>query len=395
MAGPTAVTRSKTVTPSLVDPDQSLKASKALLAHIKKSAKESAVAPGKKNLLEDADEEGAGADTPIFVTLTTKRHIRDSSRLQPNKIVLPHALNTDPETTICVITADPQRHYKNLVASDAFPEELRKRITRVIDLTHLKAKFNQYEAQRKLRGDHDIFVADDRIINRLPKVLGKVFYKSTIKRPIPAVFQKSRQKVDGKRVKRDKAKAGDDVNSRPAAEVAAEIEKAVGAALVNLSPSTNTAVVVGYAGWKPEHLSANVEALVQQLVDKLVPSKWDNVKSVFIKSPHSTALPVWQTDSLWLEGKDVVEDGSEAARAIEDKKEKANVGKKRKSIEAAGPGEGKEEDEEKPSRPAKKSKKAAAAAAAESNDDKLDKSIAERKAKLKKQKSAAKKAMDA
>lgn len=197
-------------------------------------------ASGKQNLL--ADEESTVAETPIWLTLTTKKHIHDSHRLQPSKIILPHPLNTDNEATICIITADPQRYYKNVVASEEFPEELRKRITRVIDLTHLKAKFKAYEAQRKLYSEHDIFLADDRITNRLPKALGKTFFKSTVKRPIPVVLMKQRERVDGKRVavpkgKKEKRDPVENVNARPTPEIVAEIQKAIGAALVSVSPT--------------------------------------------------------------------------------------------------------------------------------------------------------------
>lgn len=383
-----------------------MKASKALLAHIAKAAKEKSANSTKKSLLDDAEEDQSQiiAQTPVWLALTTKRHILDSNRLQPGKIILPHPLNTDPETTICIITADPQRAYKNIVASEEFPAELRKRITRVIDLTHLKAKFKQYEAQRKLFAEHDIFLGDDRIINRLPKALGKTFYKNTTKRPIPVVLQKPREKVEGKRVKREKSK--EDVNARPAAQVAAEIERAIGAALVHLSPSTNTSVKVGYAGMKPAELSANIQTVTTELVKKFVPKKQENLRSIFIKGPETVALPIWQTDELWLDAeKDVLADGSEKAKAIEARKEKPNIGKKRKSLDAADDEEEAQKEEpqpkkrkgdklEKGEKKDKKEKASKKEKLPESNDDKLDQEIAERKAKLKKQKKAAKAALD-
>ncbi|KAK2616910.1 proteasome-interacting protein cic1 [Conoideocrella luteorostrata] len=365
-----------------IDPDQTLKASKALLAHIKKAAKESSQEATKRNILEGHDDEDE--DTPIWLTLSTKRHIADKARLQPGKIPVPHSLNTDENSTICVITADPQRAYKNIIGSDEFPAELSKRITRVIDFGKLRAKYGQYEAQRKLFSEHDVFLADDRIINRLPKVLGKTFYKTTVKRPIPVVFQAKRARVDGKRTKRDKAKAKaeDDVNAGTAAEIAKEIEKALSSALVSLSPTTNTAIRIGYANWTPEQIADNVDAVVTGLVGKWVPQKWRNVRGIYIKGPTTKALPIWLTDELWLDEKDVVADAEEH----EIKTEKANVGKKRKSLDGgAGTAES--------SAPNKKAKKQDKVAA-EGDDDKLDKQISERKAKLKKQKAAAKKAMD-
>ncbi|KPM40135.1 hypothetical protein AK830_g6445 [Neonectria ditissima] len=358
---------------SLTTP-QTLKASKALLAHIKKAAKQKSAESAKRNLLEDDDEP---LESPIWLTLTTKRHIADKARLQPGKIALPHSLNTDESTTICLITAEPQRVYKDIVASEEFPADLAKRITRVIDFGKLKAKFGQYEAQRKLFADHDIFLGDDRIINRLPKVLGKTFFKTQQKRPIPVVLQAKASKVDGKRVKRTKTEGT--VNAGTAAEIAKEVEKALGSALVSLAPTTNTAVRVGYSNWTPQQVADNVNAVATALIEKWVPQKWRNMKSIYIKGPESTALPIWLTDELWVDDKDVVAEDEEA-KAIK-AAEKANIGKKRKSLDGTSDVE-----------PA--TKKKAKKQVPQGDDDKLDKQISDRKSRLRKQKVVAKKAMD-
>lgn len=278
---------------------------------------------------------------------------------------------------------------------------MRAKIGRVIDLTHLKAKFKQYEAQRKLFSEHDVFLADDRIINRLPKALGKSFYKTTTKRPIPVVLMAQREKVDGKRVPAPKGKKAqrdpaENANARPVPEMVAEIQKAIGAALVHLSPSTNTAVKVGYASWEPAKIADNVATVVRDLVERFVPQKWQNVRNVYIKGPETAALPIYQTDELWLDDSKVVAEGQQPASALAGKNraaigEKPNVGKKRKSLDAEP--EVVEDAPVEEERPTKKAKKAKVPVP-ESNDDKLDKEIAERKAKLKKQKAAAKKKAD-
>lgn len=388
MAGSKEVAKTSSSVESLIDPEQTLKASKALLAHIQKAAKENATSAPKRNILDqdDGDVVTSAAETPIWLTVTTKRHIFNSTKLTPKRVAVPHPLNTNTDSTICIISADPQRYYKNIVASDEFPAELRERITRVIDMTHLKKKFREYETQRQLFSAHDIFLADDRITNRLPKALGKTFYKSSAKRPVPVVFHKKQPTIDGKRVKRGKGQKDENFNARPVAEIVKEIQDALGAALVNLSPSTNTSIRVAYAGWKPKMVAANVEALVNALVEKHVPQQWSNVKSIFIKGPETIALPIYQTDALWLEDKDVVGQGTEEHKALEESKEKANIGKKRKTVTEAEV----EEQEVEESKPSKKKKKLP-----ESNDDRLDAEIAERKAKLKKQKKAAKAAVEA
>lgn len=258
-------------------------------------------------------------------------------------------------------------------------------------------------------------------VNRLPKLLGKSFYKTTVKRPIPVDLARNREKgSDGKKIKRPEGKKkkrdpAEEVNARPVSEIVREIKKALSSALVHLSressalgpvqilvpktdfsaATTNTAVRVGYAGWPPEHVADNVMKVSAELVEKLVPQKWNNVRSIYIKGPATTALPIYQTEELWIDESEVVPDDQAPARVLPGEKqkkqkkedtEKANVGKKRKSIGA----ETSEPETASSGRLSKKVKKLQA----ESNDDKLNEQIAERKATLKKQKKAAKAAVE-
>lgn len=362
-----------------------MKASKALLAHIAKSSAQQTGATSRRNLLHeiDSDDDAALEGTPIWLTLTTKRHISGKTRLQPGKILLPHPLNSDENQTICLITADPQRVYKDIVASEEFPAQLRKRVTRVIGFTKLKAKYSQYDAQRKLFSEHDIFLADDRIINRLPKVMGKTFFKTTQKRPIPVVLQPKQRDADnrGSRGKRDRAEGG--LNAAPAAKMAREIGKALNSALVSLSPTTNTAVRIGWATFTPEQIADNVDAVVTSLVDKWVAEKWRNVRSIYIKGPETAALPIWLTDELWMGDKDVI------AGPAQNHPQKPQEGKKKRKGEPATTGT----DEEPRSKKKKSQQAGGTEVLPEGNDAQLNRQIAERKAKLKKQKSVAKKAM--
>ncbi|KXJ86168.1 electron transfer flavo protein alpha-subunit [Microdochium bolleyi] len=420
MAPSKEMTLRSDTTVSKVNPDQTLKASKALLTHMKKAAKETAENAPKKDLLagSDDEDESAAAEEPIWLTLTTKRHISDTRSLKPGRIALPHSLNAaDPNLAVCLITAEPQRAFKNLVASDAFPEALRKKITRVIDYNKLKAKFKTFEAQRKLFAEHDVFLGDARIINRLPATLGKTFYKTTAKRPIPVTIHAQRASENGKRLpKQAKQSEENPGNACTAPQLAAEIEKALGSALVNLSPTTNTAIRVALGGWTAQQVAENVDAVASALVGKFVPGKWNNVRGIYIKGPATAALPIWLTEELWLDAeKDIVADGSDEAKALlaaadksSSSNEKANVGKKRKASgdeEAAAVGgakskkskkgetEGKLLPEAKPTKGGK-GKGLISSGAAAPSEDKLDKEIAERKAALKKQKKAAKKAVD-
>lgn len=46
-------------------------------------------------------------------------------------------------------------------------------VQRVVGVSKLKGKFAPFEARRALMSEHDLFLADDRIVPMLPKLLGK------------------------------------------------------------------------------------------------------------------------------------------------------------------------------------------------------------------------------
>lgn len=48
----------------------------------------------------------------------------------------------------------------------------------VIGLSKLRANYRDYEAKRKLCDSYDVFLADERILPLLPKLLGKKFFQT-------------------------------------------------------------------------------------------------------------------------------------------------------------------------------------------------------------------------
>ncbi|KAN0104577.1 ribosomal protein L1 [Hyaloscypha variabilis] len=354
--------------PYQLNHEQTLKASKSLLTHIKLSEKEKRKVADKKSLIKDdadSEENEDSSSEPIWLLLTTKKHLVDQKRLKPSKIALPHPLNTSETSTICLITADPQRTYKDLVDSPAFPTALSKRITKVVGVKKIQKKWTQYEAQRKLFAEHDIFLADDRIITRLPQLLGKTFYGNTKKRPIPVSIQAAPARTEEKKIAKAKGSGSKDPGEPKV--VAAAIEKAMQCAILNLNSSTHTPIIVGYAHWSAEKLTENVEAVAEVLVEKYVPKKWRGVKAFHVKGAATAALPIWLADEMWVDEADVI--GEEQLKSIEE----AKVSKKRKGRALEGGAvEGLSKE--------KKQK------LLESNDDKLDEEIKARKEKLKLQK---------
>lgn len=374
-------TRVESGSPYQLDSAQTLRASTALLKKIASddvTRKESA---GKANLLDDADEDDENADdnsTPVWLAITTKKHMADQRRMKPGKIVVPFPLQSSasPELRVCLITADPQRKYKDLIASERFPAQLSSRVTRVLGMEKLKAKYKTYEARRQLFAEYDLFLADDRIITRLPTALGKVFYASGAKRPIPVSLQgkaeNARDEQGNKRVKL--SEGGEKVKRADITPEAAahEIERAIGAALVHLAPSTNTSVKVGKSSFSPDQVAANIEAVVKSLTEKYIPKGWRNVRAIHIKGPNTAALPIWLADELWENEADILEKLPEPVS--KDKK------KRKRALLETGAVDTTEAQGEKDSKPAKKRKS-------------LDGEKAARKAALSKQKAESAKAI--
>ncbi|EGE77893.1 hypothetical protein BDBG_05613 [Blastomyces gilchristii SLH14081] len=361
-------------TPYQLNNDQVTRASSALLRHIKAEEEKKALESTKKDLLannddeDDDDAEDSVDATPVWLVVTTKKHIVDKNRLKPGKIPVPHSLNTSPSLSVCLITADPQRAVKDVIADPQFPATLSSRITKVIGYTKLKTKYKSFESRRRLLSEHDVFLADDRIIMRLVETLGKIFYKSS-KRPVPIRIAEV-QKVGGKRVKKEDRKRPptDEKYSAVAspAVVAKEIEKTLASVPVHLASAATTSVRVGSAKFTPEKLVENVEAVVQGMTEKFVSKGWRNIKALHLKGANTMAMPIWLASELWVDEGDVRED--EDPKAIEGSKK---TSKKRKSTGELQP---------------MQSKKPKTAEKEEDDDAEL---IASRKAKLQAQKARA------
>ncbi|KAF4547934.1 Ribosomal protein L1p/L10e-like protein [Elsinoe fawcettii] len=326
-----------------LDPSQTLRAATALLTKMQSDlTSRTNTANGKASLLSDS--ETATAD-PIWLLLTTKKHITDRPRLKPGKISLPHPLpipldpSGAPEQKICLITVDPQRYYKDLIAHPSFPQDLAPRI-RVLGITKLKSRYKAFEARRQLFGEYDVFLADDRVVTYLPKLLGKVFYATGAKRPVPVNLQGKRLEHDIKGEKRVAlAKGGNkSVRAAPGPEtVGREIERALGSALVHLSPGTNVSVKIGTIGMQSDEVKANIEKVVEGLVETYVPKGWRNVKGVHIKGPKTTSLPIWLAEEMWVDEEDVL---NEQPKQLTKDERKAIKVSKRKSRAAFDDEEG-------------------------------------------------------
>jgi ribosome biogenesis protein UTP30 len=293
-------TKKQNETPYQLDTAQVERAANALVAHMKKH-KEEKEATGTKDLMADEDE-AEQADQPIFLSISTKKHVNNTNSLKPTKIALPNPIIAS-DAKICIFTKDPQRAYKDLVASDAFPATLRERVGRVLGVEKLKKKFKSFEQKRALLADYDIFMVDERVIKIVAEFLGKVFYGSKSKRPIPIKLTAGAF-VD-KTVKKDKEPQN--VVGTPQG-VAKEIESALNSTYLSMSASANTSIKIGNLSQTAAQIKENTEAVIAAIIPKHIEQGWRNVRSLHIKGPATKALPIWLADELWVDDSQVLDE---------------------------------------------------------------------------------------
>ena len=163
----TTTTSTTTTSSSLIDSHvsslQAQKAFSALSSYISKRNSQST-----KNELP-LDSTSSTSDQ-VFLQITVKK-LDKSKMMKPIRIPLKHSLHDQSSLSVCLLVKDPQREYTDLLTTLNI-----KLIERVVGVSKLKGKFKAFDARRQLLQDHDLFLADDRILPLLPKLLGKKWF---------------------------------------------------------------------------------------------------------------------------------------------------------------------------------------------------------------------------
>ncbi|QRV77622.1 ribosomal protein L1p/L10e family [Ceratobasidium sp. AG-Ba] len=240
---------------NLIDSHVSVKQSKLAIDALLKHA-------AKVQAEQDETELLGAKDELVWLNVNVKR-IHPEKKLKPFSIPLARPI-VDPRTSpICLITKDPQREYKDLLAAQNI-----KFVSRVVGVTKLKGKFKPFEARRQLLKDHGLFLADDRVVPLLPKLLGKMFFEAK-KQPIPVNLQRK--------------------------DLKAELERAVSSTYMHQNQGTCTSIKIAPISFTPAQVLENLAIALPNVV-KHIKGGWDNVQSLNIKTNTSVSLPIWSCE---------------------------------------------------------------------------------------------------
>jgi ribosome biogenesis protein UTP30 len=174
----------------------------------------------------------------------------------------------------------------------------------VIGVDKLKKKFKSFEQKRQLLNDYEIFMVDDRVIKIVADFLGKTFYQSKSKRPVPIRLTAGAY-VD-KTAKKDAKEPQGVVGT--AQGIAKEIESALNATYLSMSASANTSIRVGKLSMTAQQIKENTAAVVAAIIPKHVEQGWRNVRALHIKGAATKALPIWLADELWISDAQVLDE---------------------------------------------------------------------------------------
>jgi len=205
-----------------------------------------------------------GEVSQIFIVLNTKQMPKEASgakSMKPVRLDLPHAWRSLVETEVSLIVKAPQSAVKDRLAAQGATG------VKVIGIDKLKKKYVPFEAKNKLRAANDLMLADDRVLPQLPPLLGSGFFKSN-KLPLPIDVRKS--------------------------DLAGEIERCVGAAILRPGRGTCCSLVVANSTQPQKEIVANIISATEQVVQRLK-GRWGNVQGVHLRVANGVSLPLYTT----------------------------------------------------------------------------------------------------
>lgn len=217
---------------------------------------------------QDKSAELIAEDELLYLQLALKKTpVAHKTPNKPISIKLPHPLYSTEGNEICLFVKDHKGEGHK--AAKKRLEKFAKNggAAKVVGLSKLRTKYESHEAKRQLCSSYDLFLADNRILPSLPKLIGKGFFKKK-KQPIPV-----------------------DLRTK---DWPGQITKACQCTYMFAPTGSCLNIRVARSSMAAEEAVANTLSVLKAAVE-YIPKKWANVQGVYLKTADSVALPVYQT----------------------------------------------------------------------------------------------------
>ncbi|KAJ3853587.1 ribosomal protein L1p/L10e family-domain-containing protein [Lentinula lateritia] len=199
------------------------------------------------------------AEQSFWLTVALKKQPQSSS-LKVFTIPVTYPIVDPRKESVCLITKDPQRTYKDLIVDNDIHF-----IHKVVGIEKLRGKFKAYDARRALLKEHGLFLADKRIIPLLPKLLGSKFFNAK-KQPLPVTVTRK--------------------------DLKKELERAINSTYMPSIRGTSLSIKVGRFSQPAAQVVANIKIALPAIAAR-VNGGWDNIQSFGLKTSNSVNLPIW------------------------------------------------------------------------------------------------------
>lgn len=100
--------------------------------------------------------------------------------------MLPHPLwkfssnkesDSDNDVQVCLFVKDHSGEGHKLFKQTLKASNANNSSIKVIGISKLRSHYSSYESRRRLCDSHDLFCCDERIVEMLPKMIGKSFFR--------------------------------------------------------------------------------------------------------------------------------------------------------------------------------------------------------------------------
>lgn len=245
-----------------VDTKKTASAAKALKKYLESQQN----GDGKSQLFEDDGEF-------VYLVVTSKKFFSDHRQFKPTLVELPTPLfkYKKVKPAVCIFTRDPQRDYKDALLDG------QTAVTKVVGVSKLKGKHKPFEARRVLLKDHDLFLAEDGVVEMLPKLLGAAFYRKQQSIPLSLKLRSSKTAP---------------INTERANE---KINQILHSTVVSYPASSTMRVRIGTTEHSDKELAQNAKAVVNALDNK------NNILELDIRTNQSPTLPIFYADKCYSE----------------------------------------------------------------------------------------------
>lgn len=238
-------------------------------------------------LLKHLATENAGQVQRIYLQITINNPLVSQKQHIPVLIKLPSRFVKTTSLSICLIVKDPQQAATDVLNDDkAATADLFKEI---ISISKLKSRLKSKKELDKFSKSYDMILADSRVIDLLPTILGSSFYKSGKNMPVPirlAILDESIMKAERKVLE-------DKIDPKAVKYQVKSITKSAALAIV---PGTCLSLCIGTSEMVDSDLITNINHAINELVAKVLKKNgMSNVKGIHIKSPTSASLPVLES----------------------------------------------------------------------------------------------------